>query len=510
MLRVAFGLVLLSSLAHAQVGELRSWTPPAGETRLTPKRSCASLRALTGYEFSVISATSEGGMCRVLGQIQPEIQFEVALPASWHRRLLMIGNGGYAGEPLEAPGRIAVRDAAVEHGWMFTHTNTGHDAQREPLGSFAVDSQKLLDYAFRAVHVTALTAKKIAQAYYGSGPTRSYFVGCSTGGRQALISAQRFPEDFDGILAGAPVLNFVSTVANHGKLAQVFAEAPVPAAKFKLIADASYAKCDVIDGVKDGIIDDPRQCAFIPSKDLPRCTGSDAPDCFTEAQLRSLDTLYSEQKIGSERTYPTWLPGAEAIGPNGRPGWYGWLMRDDGVPLFHAFSETFFRYFVSPVKRPNLQLKDMNLESEWPKLSWIRTTLNATDPDLSAFRDRGGKLLMWFGWADPALNPLMGVEYYQAAEKQMGAGARDFFRLFMMPGVFHCGGGPGCDSAPRLGALIDWVERGVAPARITASKFDGTKLVRTRPLCVFPQVARYNGSGSTDEAANFTCADPVR
>ena len=209
--------VLLSYLvaprALAQNGDqFKDWIPASDEVRRTPKITCEDLRRLTGYDFSVITANviaaTEGTPehCRVSGQILPEIRFEVNLPASWNRRLYMFGNGGFAGEPFDADYRAASRDRALKYGFAVAATNTGHDANAEPLAIFATSRQKLVDYAFRAVHTTAETAKKLVRAYYGESQSRAYFDGCSTGGRQGLISAQRFPEDFDGIVVGAPVL----------------------------------------------------------------------------------------------------------------------------------------------------------------------------------------------------------------------------------------------------------------------------------------------------------------
>lgn len=512
--RLLIALLTTTIALIAQPGQIRSWTPPAGEERLKTRTACSSLRALTGYDYSVISAVLQPAsgnvpeFCRVLGQVQPEIRFEVALPVSWNKRLLMIGNGGYAGENLDSPARRAMRDEATSAGWVFTQTNTGHDSELEPLGSFAVSSQKLLDYAFRGVHVTAETARKIAAAYYGSEPARSYFMGCSTGGRQALLSAQRFPQDFDGILAGAPVLDFVSTMVNYAAVVQAFDAAPVPASKLKLVADLVYGMCDEKDGLKDGLIDDPRRCNFQPSVHLPKCRDGNQPDCFTDGQLRTLETIYSDQKIGGKRVFPGWPVGAEIAGTDGNSGWQGWLLSGSRGAAYVSFGETFFQYLAFPRKDPDFRLRQFDFERDSPRLDWIRQVLNATDTDLSAFRDRGGKLLMWFGWADPALNPNMGVEYYESAVQKMGSGTRDFFRLFMMPGVFHCQGGVGCDSAPRLGALVDWVEQGRAPDRIVASRLASGKVVRSRPLCPYPEVAKYKGTGSSDEAVNFVCAAP--
>jgi feruloyl esterase len=513
MIRVAAALLgCVWSLTAQYAQEIRQWKAPAGEMPVRPRSACSALRGLTGYELSIMTADlhpASGGtpeFCRVMGQVMPEVRFEVALPAQWNKRLLMIGNGGYAGENLEAPGRITTRNEALTAGFVFTQTNTGHDAEQEPLGSFAVNSQKLLDYAFRAVHVTAETAKKIAAAYYGAGPSRSYFQGCSTGGRQALISAQRFPQDFDGIVAGAPVLDFTGTILSFTNWVRNLPATSLPQAKMKLLADRIYAHCDAKDGLQDGLIEDPRECGFRPAEHLLKCAGTEAGDCFTEAQIRSLEAVYNDLQIGGKRVFPGMPVGAEVAGANGRSGWDPWLLREGQPPIGQLFSETFFRYLAFPKKDPSLQLTQVDFERDEPRLGWIRKVLDATDTDLTGFRDRGGKLLMWFGWADPALNPLMGVSYYEGVRQKMGARTGDFFRLYMMPGVFHCAGGVGPDTFPRLAALIDWVEQGRVPETLVAARRAGDKVVRTRPLCPYPQVAKYSGTGSVDDAANFRCA----
>jgi feruloyl esterase len=516
ILRFYSVLTLLAGSLAAQNGpHIREWKAPAGETAARPQLSCSGLRALTGYDFTVISAVivdASGGtpeFCRVMGQIQPEIRFEVSLPTAWNKRLYMFGNGGYAGESLENPGRVLARNQAVKLGFTVAQTNTGHDAEEEPLGTFAVNSQKLLDYAFRAVHVTAATAKNIAATYYGSAPVRAYFNGCSTGGRQALISAQRFPQDFDGIIVGAPVLNFSGTMTYNVRVAQALARAPLPSSKLRGLADRIYALCDDKDGLKDGLIDDPRRCDFKPSRDLQRCPeGADSAECFTKGQIDALETIYGDTMSGGKRVFPGFPVGAEIAGSNGRSGWEPWFIRD-GVPtLAVTFAETFFRYLAYPKKDAKYELKEFELDRDVPRLQWISQVLDATETDLSAFRDRGGKLFMWYGWADPALNPLMGVEYYEAVTRQMGPKTTDFFRLYMIPGLFHCGSGPGCGSFDVLSPLISWVEGGKAPQTLQAARVEGGKPVRTRPLCPYPQVAKYQGSGSIDDAASFRCADP--
>jgi hypothetical protein len=519
-LRVLLGLLVaacsLTKVAAVQTQTAPFLTPPAGESTLAPKIACADLRALTGYEFTVESATlvqataDVPGYCRVRGLIQPEIQFEVSLPAAWNRRLYMFGNGGYAGESLERPSRVELRHSGLQRGFVVAQTNTGHDAASEPLGTFAVNRQKLLDYAFRSLHTTAETGKRIAAAFYGARPTRSYFEGCSTGGRQALMLAQRFPEDFDGIISGAPVLNFSATMVSYARMAQAFAAAPIPYAKLKPLADRIYARCDDKDGLKDGLIDDPRRCDFRPSRDLPKCgEGADGKDCFTAAQIGTLEIVYSDVLSNGQRFFPGWPVGAEIAGPNGRSGWDNWLVHEKGQPTISVnFSESFFRYLAFPEKNPKYELTSFNLDQDVKRLEWIHSVLDATDTDLSGFKKRGGKLLMYYGWADQSLNAQMGVEYYESVLKQMGATTPEFFRLFMVPGMFHCGGGVGCSSFDKLTPLLHWVERGTAPDRLIGARTISGKTDRTRPLCSYPQVAKYKGSGGTDDAASFTCQMP--
>ena len=509
-------LFLLLSATVFLLQSTQAQAPNSELTTLPPKIACADLRALTGYEFTVESATlvpataDVPSYCRVKGQIQPEILFEVSLPVEWNRRFYMFGNGGYAGESLEAPNRIGQRHGALRRGFVVAQTNTGHDAIAEPGGTFAVNRQKLLDYAFRSLHTIAETGKRIAAAYYGARPTRSYFEGCSTGGRQALILAQRFPEDFDGIVAGAPVLNFSGTMVGYAHTAQAFAAAPIAYAKLKTLAEHIYANCDAKDGLKDGLIDDPRRCDFRPSRDLPKCAeGADNADCFTAAQIGSLEKFYSDVQSNGQRLFPGWPLGVEVAGPNGRSGWDNWIVNEKGPTSISVnFSENFFRYLAFPEKNPKYELSNFNFDQDVKKLEWIHGVLDATDTDLSSFKKRGGKLLMYFGWADPALNAQMGIDYYESVTKKMGTTTPEFFRLFMVPGMFHCGGGVGCSSFDKLTPLMQWTEQGTAPERLIGARIVNGKTDRTRPLCPYPQVAKYKGSGSTDDAQNFVCQAP--
>jgi hypothetical protein len=515
-LRKVHSLALaVAAIAILGLRPVRAQIPPgqAGEATVYPKIGCGDLRSLTGYEFTVESAILIPGTgnvpeyCRVRGQILPEIRFEVNLPAAWNLRFYMYGNGGFAGEPLDSPQRAIPRSAGVRAGFVVAGTDTGHDGLAEPLATFSQNRQKLLDYAFRSLHTTAETGKRIATAYYGSKPAHSYFEGCSTGGRQALILAQRFPDDFDGIISGAPVLNFTGTMMSSAKMAQALAKNPIPYAKLKLLADRIYALCDEKDGLKDGLIDDPRRCDFQPARDLPKCAeGSDTADCFTSGQIASLETIYGDVMSQGKRVFPGWPVSGEVMGPNGRSGWDAWKINAGNQPSISvAFGDSFFRYMASPDKNHKIDFATFDFETDPARLEWIHGILDATDPDLSRFNRRGGKLLMYFGWADPALNPQMGIDYYESVVARMGPATPSFFRLFMVPGMFHCGGGVGCDHFDRLGPVIQWVEKGIAPDSIVASRISGGKADRTRPLCPYPQAEKYKGSGSIDDAASFVC-----
>ncbi len=481
-----------------------------------PQMACPDVRTVAAGTASIVAVeivAAAAGVpehCRVTGSIAPEIHFELNLPAAWNRRFYMSGNGGFAGEAPDSPPRAMVRAAALRQGFVTATTNTGHDATKEPLASFAVDPQKVADYAFRAVHLTALTAKTIATRYYDRPVAFSYWDGCSTGGRQGLISAQRFPGDFDGIVAGAPVLNFVDTTVTGLWNARAVAAGPLTLDTMKLVTGVLYAKCG-----PDGVIDDPRRCPFDPARDLPKCTGATGAGCVTESQAQALKTIYAGVSRGGRAYFPGQPLGAEIVGvsPIGeaRPssGWDRWLIgRDGGKSLQLAFAESFMRYMAFGKPDASYDVATFDFEKDPDRMGDIRRLLNATDPDLSAFRNRGGKLLMYFGWADAALTPFMAIDYYDKALAANGPDTREFFRLFMVPGMFHCRGGVGTDRFDAMTTLINWVEGGTAPESIPAARVDGDQVKRTRPLCPYPRVARYKGSGSVDEAASFACAEP--
>jgi feruloyl esterase len=376
--------------------------------------------------------------------------------------------------------------------------------------------QKAIDYAYRAAHLTATTAKDIIKDYYGKSVAKAYWNSCSNGGRQGLIEAQRFPDDFDGIVANAPWVDQTGFTIGAMWNQKALSETPVTSAKLALVAERVMARCDELDGLKDGLIDDPRKCDFDPARDVPACSpGTDGPDCLTAAQAAAIAKIYGGPVSKGKPFFPGFMPGSEAIMPSlfGGGTGSGWMNvivspQPDGTSADFGLAENTMRYLVHKPPKPDYDYKTFNFDQDIQMLDDWSKLADAKNPDLSRFKKHGGKLLMTYGWADSILQPMMGVNYYEQAEAKNGADTPDFFRLFMIPGMAHCGGGIGPDRNDPMTAIINWVEKGQAPASILASRVVNNQVVRTRPLCPYPQVARYSGKGSIDEAANFRCVAP--
>jgi hypothetical protein len=459
--------------------------------------------------------------CRVSGSIKPspdsDIQFEVWLPASgWNGKFKGTGNGGFAGYlDLRSLAR------AVTLGYAAAATDTGHRGTPTDATWALGHPEKIVDFGYRAIHETTVAGKAIAAAYYGRPVQRAYFHGCSNGGRQALMEAQRFPEDYDGIIAGAPANDWTHLLAQavfNRQATEADPAAYIPASKIPAIEAATVAQCDAKDGVEDGVVDDPTACAFRAASIL--CKGADSEGCLTAPQVAALEKLYAGPRASTVPVHP----GLVAGGATGPGSWPLWVTGPEvGKSLIGTFGTQFFRNMV--FADPTWDFRRFQLERDTKGADdKLARTLNSTDPDLTAFRRRGGKLILWHGWSDPAISPLNAIRYYQAVQAKMGARETDAFaRLFMLPGVQHCDGGPGRTGFYGEGALKNdaehdvnlaierWVEDGVAPAQIIATKFKtaaepASGVAGTRPLCPYPQVARYKGTGSTDEAGNFTCA----
>ncbi len=520
------GCLFLTGGAHAQsLGDFTEAAASPMQYTLAPDHPAATCAAigqlsvgdLTITSTSVVAAANAPEFCRVRGVIDPANQFEVDLPSAWNRRFYMFGNGGYAGESLDAAPRQATSAAALRAGFATAQTNTGHDAAREPLGSFAASLPETIDYAFRAVHRTVLAAKRAAAMYYERPVTFSYWDSCSTGGRQGLMEVQRFPADFDGVIAGAPVRNFVDTMVNYVWNAQALDGAGLTLDKVKTVGKAFVEKCDAVDGLKDGVIDDPRRCDFKPARDVQQCAqGSDAADCLTPRQTQAMEKIYSGITLpDGSKYFFGWPAGAETVGAeftgSGRQvsGWDGWIVTADGQASRQTdYMTTFMKNAAFGQADPDFDFRRFDFQKDPARMSAIRALLVPDVTDLSAFRRRGGKLMMYHGWSDAALNPLMSVDYYERATAASGPDPQDFFRLFMVPGMDHCRGGTATDRFDAISAMVNWVEAGRAPDSMKASRVRDGQVDRTRPLCPYPQSAKYNGSGNSDEAASFACKAP--
>ncbi len=435
--------------------------------------------------------------CRVAATLKPssdsDIRIEVWLPASgWNGKFQAVGNGGWAGEISYT----ALADA-VRQGYATVSTDTGHVGNR---GNFALGHpEKLIDFGYRSEHDMTVQAKAMIKAFYGTAPKISYWNGCSTGGRQALQEAQKYPMDFDGIIAGAAANPRTHLSTWQLWIAQAVLANPasyIPKSKYPVIHKAVLDACDALDGIKDGLINNPTRCHFNPSVLL--CKGEDAPTCLTAPQVEAatkMMTAPKNPKTGAE-IFPTYEPGAEL----------GWAVIAGGPePLVYATDQ--FRYVV--FKDPNWDWKTLNFDSDVALADKVDAgTINATDPNLKEFQAHGGKLFMYHGWSDPNVAPLASVNYYNSVLETMGGPAKtmSWIRLFMEPGMGHCEGGEGPDTFDKMAVIEQWVEKGVAPERIVAAHSTNGAVDRTRPLCPYPQVATYKGSENTDDANNFVCA----
>jgi feruloyl esterase len=460
--------------------------------------------------------------CRVVVEATPSadssIKIEVWMPANgqsgWNGKLQGHGNGGFAGE-------IGYRQLgiAMYRGHAAAGTDTGHAAGGTDASWALGHPEKVTDYGYRGIHEMTRVAKAAIKAFYGSDPQHSYFEGCSNGGRQALMEAQRFPDDYDGILAGAPANFWTHLLTKALADAQATTLDPasyIPSSKLPAIARAVNAACDAPDGVADGIVNDPRKCHFDPGALL--CKEGDAEKCLTAAQVTALKKLYEGPNDAQGRKiFPGYLPGAE----EGPGGWGTWITGTaPGKSLMFAFGGGYFSNMV--YEKADWNYKDANVEQAM-KAADEKTAqiLNATETNLAAFKAHGGKLILYHGWNDPAISALNTINYYNDVTNRMsGQQTEAFVRLYMVPGMQHCGGGPGPDSFGLGGgakdaqhnvevALEQWVEKGIAPASIVATKYevDGAKkgVQMTRPLCPYPQMAKYKGEGNTNDAGNFVC-----
>jgi hypothetical protein len=460
--------------------------------------------------------------CRVAIEARPstdsDIKIEVWLPVGdWNGRFQGRGNGGFAGEI-----DYHAMAVAVHEGYATAGTDTGHAAAGTDARWALGHPEKITDYGYRAIHEMTMSAKAVIKEYYGNHLRHSYFASCSNGGRQALMEAQRFPADYDGIIAGAPAnyWTHLLTSAVWDAQATTSEEASyIPSSKLPAIARAVNEACDAQDGVSDGILNDPRKCHFDPAAIV--CKAEESDQCLTAAQATALKKLYegAHDRQGT-RIFPGLLPGAE----DGPGGWSLWITGPaPGKSLLFAFGNGFYGGMV--YDKADWNYKDADLgEAVKAADTKMAKILNATEADLAAFKARGGKLILYHGWDDPAISALNSIDYYHSVVSVMGRENTDAFaRLYMAPGMQHCGGGPGPDSFGQEGptpmaqdaghslqlSIERWVEKGTAPSAIIATKYAGhgasEDVLMTRPLCVYPQIAKYKGSGDPNDAGSFVC-----
>lgn len=440
--------------------------------------------------------------CRVAATLTPvsdsEIKIEVWLPENgpekqWNGNLQSVGNGAWAGT-ISYPAMAT----ALTAGYATASTDTGHSGG-DPATFVPGHPEKVIDFSYRAVHEMTVAAKAIIGARYGDGPKYSYWNGCSTGGRQALTEAQRYAADYDGIIAGAAAI-----YTTHLQGAQVWSAEVVhkdeasyiPPAKYAALHAAVLEACDELDGVKDGVLENPTKCHFDPQK--LSCSNvtkdADGPSCLTAPQVDAARQIYAGPKNSQGKSL---FPGLE------RGSETGWATLSGTKPM--ALADETYKFLVFKDADWNY----LNFNAERDIATGDKTAgslMNSIDPNLKPLFSRGGKVLMFHGWADPGIAPQNSVNYYDSVVEKLGkAAVSNSIRLFMVPGMGHCAGGDGTSTFNMMDAMSAWVEQGKAPDRIEASRVRAGKTDRTRPLCPYPQVAVYNGLGSIDESANFSC-----
>ena len=481
---------------------------------------CELLEDLYIKDVNILSASivsAEGDFpeyIRVLGYIRPAINFQIRLPTSgWNGKFYMAGCGGYCGRL----GYVNDINYGLKRHYAVSTMDSGHWGENAFDGRWAYhDLQAEIDWGYRAVHETARVTKAVIEVFYNQAPQRSYFQGCSNGGRQAVMEAWRYPDDFDGVISGCPHPKVTGTVLLGAWLAHVNTGPDgknlITPAEIPLIRKAVYDACDHLDGIEDGLISDPRVCQFDPA--TLACEGDETDSCLTSIQVNTLIKMYDGPRDSAGRQLYAGLPlGSE-------PYWVRWVVGktadgSDDFSLRHSLQ--FFRYMAF-LEDPGLQytLADFDFDRDPQRIEHMGQIYDVDHPDLDAFRKSGGKILMWHSWADAAPPPMETIAYYEAVEKHVGSRDRtqEFFRLFMIPGMDHCGisEGPGIDRKDGfdpLTALELWVEKGVAPGSILTTKYDDDgKVLWTRPVCPYPQRAIYTGQGDIHDAANYSCGEP--
>jgi feruloyl esterase len=486
--------------------------PPTTEPPVkTPQEACDALSGVTIGEAklsdpTLVAAADEiGEHCKVTGLLGTSLRFEVYLPTEWNKKLLYFGGGGFDGA---IPARF-LRPWDVSGGYVTVASNGGHD---DPSGAVFLDNPEVQkDFGYLQIHKVLGAVLAIVEERYGEQPARRYFEGCSNGGREALIQATRWPEDFDGVVARAPVYSFTELVLafnNNMKHMLGTPDGHIDAVKAAAIASAVLAECDALDGISDGVVSHVAACAFDPASLL--CPGGDDGTCLTPEQVETAQAIYGEFKLADGTSiYPGWGPGGEdAI--EGFPAWLSSIPDIFPIPLQMAFAESLIRNWI--VNDPAYDTLQFEPEDHLPEIEQVAETLDAST-DLKAFFAREGKVILVHGTNDWAISYKGSIKYWDGvAEAVGGEPARDEnMEFFVQPGVQHCAGGSGADTVDLLSALVRWVEEGTPPSTqsLVSSKLDMEGAVQfQRPLCKYPEYPRYNGSGDTNDAASYTCTKP--
>ncbi len=463
--------------------------------------------------------TSPVAHCRVEGTIGREIHFRLLLPEDWNGKFVMGGDGGFAGTLSNQA--IALSTVGGENillsGYATASTDVGHVPGPGGGANWALNNlERIVNYGHLGVHRTAVNSKSLISEYYQQPVERSYFYGCSNGGREAMMESQRYPDDFDGIIAGAPAYNWSGLVAGFLSNTQAMfpdpenlTEALLSPGELQVIEREVLAHCDADDGLVDGILNDPGNCSYDIGQ-LPVCSGVDNDSCFTEQEINAARTVYEGPITSSGEKLFSGFPfgGEPDVG-----GWEVWIAGGLESEQATGYPNLQFYFAVETMKylyfhNPDFQYSGYDLAGYEIDSRYADSTLSATDPDLSAFRARGGKLLLYQGWSDAAITALGTIDYYEQVLAH-DASAGDDVRLFMMPGVLHCTGGKGPYSVRFLEALDNWVETGDAPSRLSARFVQGNRITEeSRPLCAYPELAVYDGSGNAREEGSFRCEAP--
>ena len=483
-------------------GSIYGQDNPAAE-KCIPCEKLTSVR-LPDVKITEAVQVAEGtSFCKIMGVIGKEIKFELLLPDTWNGIFIMGGGGGFVGTIQNAA------RSSVNEGFATSGTDTGHEGKSGLSAEWAFNNmERQLNFGHLAVHRTAEVSKAIIGNYYGYYPKYSYFIGCSRGGGQAMVEAQRYPEDFDGIIVGAPAFNWAAIGAEFIQNTRALypsnlSEGLITNMHLRILQDAILKQCDLIDGIADSILNDPTRCKF-DFASLPKCPG-DVPgeNCFTINQLNAIRTIYGGIDIGGGIAYPGFPLGGEAESGS----WNTWITgsgeftKSIGYPSLHgAFGIELYKYLV--LNDPDMNYLDYDLNGSSREVRYASAYLDATSTDYSGFKNRKGKIIFWHGWNDPALSAFATIDHYNAV-KANNPDISDFMRLYLLPGVLHCGGGKGPSQVDWIALIRDWVENGKPPERIVASKSVNGKDIMTRPLFPYPAEAVYDGKGDPDKEASF-------